>query len=121
MRILGFSEKWDKLNSIEFTTFRFPRKDKDWQVEELVQVVYKPRSKGGGEKLGEALIFNKDYKWVVLWYSGGWGITEEEAMADGFNDRYDMLHWLEKTYGVRHCYEKMNKLTLRYVDKLANT
>jgi len=46
MRILGVSKKWDKLkNEMLFTTFRFPRKDRDWAVEEVVQLVYKPRSK----------------------------------------------------------------------------
>lgn len=114
MRVLGFSQRWQKLSNKEFTTFRFPRKDRDWQEGEIVQVVYKPRSKER-EIFGEARILEMDYKWVVIWYSGEWGITEEEAQLDGFVDRYDMLHWLEKTHGTRHCYEKMNKLTLRWV------
>jgi len=45
VRILGFSKKWTKLNQDEFTTFRLPRKDKDWQLEEVVQVVFHPRHK----------------------------------------------------------------------------
>jgi len=56
MRILGFSKKWAKLNNkLLFTTFRFPRKDKDWEIEEVVQIVYKPRSKER-EPLGIARI-----------------------------------------------------------------
>lgn len=116
MRILGFSKKWDKLNQPEFTTFRFPRKDKDWQVDERVRIVYKPRSKGGGEELGEAIIVGRAIKWVVIWWSGQWGIAEEEAQKDGFRDRYDMKRWLEKAYGIRYAYEPMNKLTLRWVN-----
>ena len=114
MRILGFSKKWDKLNNKEFTTFRFPRKDKDWQIGEGVQVFYKPRSK---EKcfLGLAKIIAVDTRWILSWWSGKWGITEEEAQADGFQDRYDMKHWLDKIYGIRHCYNPMNKLTLRWI------
>jgi len=52
MRIIGFSKMWPKLNKQwyerdlhTFTTFRYPRRDRDWEVEEVVQVVYKPRSK----------------------------------------------------------------------------
>lgn len=62
MRILGFSQKWHKLNNgILFTTFRFPRKDKDWEIEEVVQIVYKPRSKQR-EPLGIARIIRKEPK-----------------------------------------------------------
>ena len=62
MRVLGFSKKWTKLNNpIIFTTFRFPRKDRDWEAEEIVQVVYKPRSKDR-EVLGIARIIRKEKK-----------------------------------------------------------
>lgn len=62
MRILGFNQKGGKLNNnIMFTTFRFPRKDKDWEVEEVVQVVYKPRSPKR-EILGIARIIRKEPK-----------------------------------------------------------
>lgn len=44
MRIISFSRMWDKLQDDEFTTFRFPRKDKDWYKNEKVQVYYKNRS-----------------------------------------------------------------------------
>ena len=46
MRILCFSKKWGKLNKqwfspnlLTFTTFRFPRRDRDWEVEEVVQPI----------------------------------------------------------------------------------
>ena len=62
MRILGFSKKYGKLSKPwyardihTFTTFRYPRRDRDWEVEEIVQVVYKPRSKER-EPLGIARI-----------------------------------------------------------------
>lgn len=77
MRILGFSRKdWinhltskPKLEEDKFTTFRFERRDEDWRVGEQVQVVYKPRRKGGGEVLGVAEIINKERRWV------GWATT----------------------------------------------
>ena len=31
MRIISFSVMWPKLQQPRFTTFRFPRKDKDWE------------------------------------------------------------------------------------------
>ena len=64
MRILGFSEKWAKLLEGTFTTFRLERRDTDWQVGEVVQVVYKPRRKGGGEKLGVAKIVDKARRYL---------------------------------------------------------
>ena len=106
MRVLGFSKKWDKLNDTEFTTFRFPRKDRDWQIGEIVQVVYKPRRKGGGEKLGVALIINKEFVRVK-------NITEDEAIKDGFNNFFEMWLFLKKPDG----YKPMNKLTLRWTQR----
>ncbi len=55
MRIISFTEMWLKLKSPVFTTFRFPRKDKDWQVGEIVQVYFKNRSPDR-KKLGEVEI-----------------------------------------------------------------
>ena len=63
MRILGFSRKWDKLKNDTFTTFRFERRDADWTVGEVVQVVYKPRTKGR-EILGVATIIGKDIRLI---------------------------------------------------------
>ena len=101
MRVLGFSKKWDKLSGIEFTTFRFPRKDRDWSVGEEVQIVFKPRSKER-EQLGTARIISKEFRYPLA-------ITEEEAIKDGFNNALEMWVWLKKPKNDT----PMNKLTLR--------
>ena len=99
MRILGFSKKWPKLykNPDELlTTFRYPRRDKDWQVEEVVQVVYKPRSKER-EPLGIARIIRlqpKDMsKHWCYWPSHSIPntpdmISPSEAEEDGFTGQH---------------------------------
>lgn len=127
MRILGFSRK-DLVNYLtgnpklvedEFTTFRFTRRDKDWAVGELVQAVYKPRRKGGGEFLGSAEITKKEpryIEWKGLRPATG-VLTEFEARADGFIGYHEMAKWLRKLYGLeRLLNEPMNKLTLRWVN-----
>ncbi len=115
MRILGFSEKWYKLSQEEFTTFRFPRRDKDWVEGEVVQVVFKPRSKER-EIFGVAEIISKElrhiFRWTVAGQSGG--LSNAEAVKDGFKDKDDMLRWLNKAHGDRIYQELMNKLTLRW-------
>ena len=45
MRTLSVSTEWLKLMEPEFTTFKLPRKNKDWDVGEIVKVVYKLQSK----------------------------------------------------------------------------
>lgn len=116
MRILGFSIKWPKLEQPEFTTFRFTRRDRDWQVGELVQIVYKPRSKER-EILGIAEIIKKDSRKVFkirkLYHTPL--LTSAEARRDGFNGWADMALWLSKARGNRVHEEPMNKLTLRWV------
>ena len=113
MRILGFSKKWPKLSNLEFTTFRFPRRDRDWAVGECAQIVYKPRSKEQ-ELLGIAEIIDKCEKYITC-YGLSKGVTNEEAKADGFNDRDDMLRWIEKIHGgIPYL---MNKLTLRWLER----
>lgn len=126
MRILGFSKKWPKLQLAEFTTFRFRRRDRDWEVGELVQIVYKPRRKGGGEFLGIAQVLSSETRWVLnaeddeLKYYADYfevkAVTEEEAIADGFKDRADMVAWIGKAHRLRNVLEPMNKLTLRWVN-----
>ena len=59
MRIISFTEKWSKLEQPIFTTFRYPRIDRDWQIGEMVQVFYKNRSPKR-EKLGVAQIIGKE-------------------------------------------------------------
>lgn len=131
MRILGFSRKdWmnyitgkPKLEEDNFTTFRFTRKDKDWSVEEVVQVVIKPRRKGGGEKLGIAEIIKKEPRWVnglrfVLHVNTHIEtVNVGEARADGFASSTEMIMYMRKAYGDRILAEPFNKLTLRWVNE----
>lgn len=126
MRIMGYSKKWDKLQHPEFTTFRFKRKDKDWGLNETVQVVYKPRSKER-EILGIAQIIKKEPKAMALYgdKTGVTHITDEEAIADGFSDTevkhgyFYMWEFLWDYYGgERLLNEPMNKLTLKWIDKI---
>jgi len=136
MRIIGFSKKWGKLNKrwfeqdkYTFTTFRFPRKDKDWEVEELVQVVYKPRSKER-EPLGIARIIRKQEKDLRKKYYGFGDIckdpdviTPSEAYEDGFvamrggGDIEKMLGYLRgsSTYEQYYRVGKVNKLILYWL------
>ena len=108
MRILGFSKRWQKLSNIEFTTFRFPRKDRDWEAGEKVQIVFKPRSKER-EEWGIARINDKEFMRVR-------DITEYEAVWDGFNSAFDMWLWLKRTYGQEiGMNSELNKLTLRWI------
>lgn len=112
MRIISFTKMWDKLKKPEFTTFRFPRKDKDWQEGETVQVYFKNRSPNR-EKLGDAIIVKKEVK---VTGRPNTDITDEEAREDGFSDVRDMEQWLIQTYGIRKvCEESMNKLSLRWI------
>lgn len=106
MRILGFSKKWPKLSQSEFTTFRFPRCDKDWFLGEEVQIVIHPRRKGGGDKLGTAEIIGKESRLGAQ--------NDTEAQADGFIDCRDMERWMIKTYGEAKTFKPMNKLTLKW-------
>lgn len=114
MRILGVKKKWDKLKEPWFTTFRFARKDKDWQVDEIVQVVYKPRSRER-EILGIAEIVGKDQRCF------GQGnmrcIDYPEAEEDGFSGYTAMMNWFYKQYGERIFNEPINKLTVKWIAK----
>jgi len=119
MRILGFSKRWRKLSDPEFTTFRFPRKDKDWRIGEQVQIVYKPRSKER-ELLGVAEITNLYSIRIFpepipdpICPIGA--ITEREAIADGFASLKAMQLWMWDRYKRRVVNEPMNKLTLKWI------
>jgi len=124
MRILGFTEKWPKLKEPLFTTFRFTRRDRDWEVGELVQIVFKPRSKSR-EILGIAQILSSERRWVLnakddkLKHYGDYfavkAVTETEAILDGFENRAGMVVWIRRAHRLRNVLEPMNKLTLRWV------
>ena len=125
MRILGFSRRdWidyetghPKLEEDKFTTFRFKRRDRDYEVGEVVQVVIRPRTPGR-EILGSAMIINKEERRssllrpVLLPEGTPLAITEDEARRDGFPTYHEMRGWLYKTHGKRLYQEPMNKLTL---------
>ncbi len=117
MRIMGFSQKWPKLKQSEFTTFRFSRRDKrDWEVGEVVQVYFKNRTPQR-EKLGEAEIVKKELRKIATAYEQ-YRPTEEEAIADGFANLFEMNTWFRKTYGKRIFEEGINKLTLRWISRV---
>jgi len=121
MRILGFKKHWEKLDKPEFTTFRYPRGDRDWEEGEVVKVVIQPRKKGGGNVLGTAQIIDKVQRELdPIYYAMKPDecpplTTDEEARADGFFDLADMNNWLEDTYGRLDYIPRMNKLTLVWV------
>ena len=108
MRILSLSFKSDKLKQPKFIDFRFHRKDKDWQVGEPVQIVYRTRRKDR-EPLGVAVIVAKESVWMEE-------VTDQEAIADRFpGGKVEMWDWLLKAYGERAKYCRLNKLTLEWV------
>lgn len=137
MRILGFSKKWDKLykresvllDSLLFTTFRYPRRDKDWEVEEVVQVVYKPRAKDR-EPLGIARIIRKQEKDIskrLSWFSNPNypkmpdTITSEEAKEDGFigqhggGDMEAIVNFIKDSKRTKP--DIVNKLILYWIER----
>lgn len=115
MRIMGFSKRWAKLQQPRFTTFRVTRKNKDWFISEIVQIVYKPRSPHR-EILGKAQIINKETR-LVPYGTGNQSsirrITEDEAKADGFVSLFEMKEFLRGKHGDDKLKdEPINKLTL---------
>jgi len=113
LRILSFSKMWDKLKQDTFTTFRFIRKDKDWQKGEVVRVFYKQRSPERKE-LGIAEIIDKEPKKILE------DVTDIEAKEDGFQSISDMAIWMRKRYGNRIEEEPINCLTLKWIKKETN-
>lgn len=110
MRILGFSKKWDKLCKPVHTTFRYPRKDKDWYEDEVVQEVYRTRSKNR-EVLQIATIIRKEPKFLA-------DITHEEAVEDGFINLYAMFEWLGVYHKGKDIFRPINKLTLEIRNRM---
>jgi hypothetical protein len=114
VRILGFSKKWPKLEQKEFTTFRLPRRDRDWEEGEQAQIVYRPRSKDR-EPLGVASITRKETRRFFKGQPGDKELTHREAIADGFISTGDMMLWMVKAHGERVHNEPLNKLTLKWL------
>ena len=108
MRILGFSQKWEKLKQPEFTTFRYQRKDadkgRDWHNGEILKIVYHPRHEH--EYLGIAQVIKKETKQCQM-------ITDEEAITDGFQDVGEMMDFLNPPAPAGM--QIINKLTLRWL------
>ena len=121
MRILPVTEKWPKLKQPRWTTFRLERKDKDWQVGEIVQVVYQPRRKGGGEKLGIAKIVDKETRYLelpaIIKAMNHYQRAVDEAKEDGFNSYDEMWEWLWAHHGKDLFKRLLNKLTLEWVER----
>jgi len=117
MRILGFVTRWKKLDKPFFTTFRYPRKDKDWLVGEKVQIVINPRSK---KKLwlGVAKILSIEKRNIGFKEMEGMkSLTDAEAKNDGFRSKEYMITWMFNLYGERIVNEPMNKLLFKWVER----
>ena len=117
MRILSFNQRSPKLQQDEFSTFRFKRRDIDWAVGEVVQIVFKPWGKER-EILGIAEIVGKEARRIFptrkLCHIPL--LTEREAIRDGFIGWGDFALWLVKAYGHKRVWEEpMNKLLLRWI------
>lgn len=118
MRIMGFSKKWPKLFREEFTTFRLPRKDRDWEVGEQVEVVIKPRSKTREpmmiaeiNEMEPVSIAVSDFRYRMP--------TLAEIQADGFENLAEMRQWVSQAHNIpQYCIPSMNKITLRRVNWL---
>jgi hypothetical protein len=106
---------WPKLQQYGFTTFRFPRKDKDWAEGEVVRIVYHPRSKDR-KILGIAKILTKEQRVLMGKRFGVPQVTPSEAIADGFNGLSGMLGWIAKTYREIPL-KPINKLTLIWEER----
>ncbi len=116
MRIISFSKHWPKLQQSAFTTFRYPRGDKDWQVGERVQVYYRNRSPKR-EFLGIAVIVEKGKRELDSDFADiAPVITEKEARDDGFTSVGQMQAFMEHQYGLDYI-SLFNKLTLRWEAK----
>jgi hypothetical protein len=114
MRILPITQKWPKLKKPRWTTFRLRRRDRDWEVGEIVQVVLHPRSKGR-VVLGIAKIVSKELRHFWCSSSEGELIGVNEAMEDGFDNILAMRLWMIKVHGRRAETEPLNKLTLEWL------
>ena len=121
MRILGFSKvDWrnyitgqdSKMLQPEFTTWRWPRKDKDWGIGEVVSAVVRPRSPHR-LILGEAVI-------VTIEGKDKYAITDDEARADGFDYGWKLTSYLDRERYARKIDYATNvhKITLRWLSWL---
>ena len=120
MRIISFSKNWvnyitgkPKLDEPEFTTFRAPRKDRDWEVGERVQVFFKNRTPQR-KFLGIAEIMGKKAKDLDAYCNAETSISILEAQEDGFISLEGMAEAFKKMHGGKTAF---NKLTLKWIER----
>jgi hypothetical protein len=117
MRIMSFAKRWEKLKKKTFSTFRYPRKDKDWSEGETVQVFLLNRSPHR-VFLGTAEIVSKNPRYLVNTNeplpSNRGIVTQKEAQADGFENPGEMEKFMIQYYGKDYSPE-FNKLMLKWI------
>lgn len=121
MRIISFEEYWPKLHDARFTTFRFTRRDRDWEQGEQVQVVVNTRSKNR-QPLGIAKISDKipGYAFpqdIEFCSFPCHAIELREAIVDGFENRRSMHDHFVVRYGKKLLEEPLNKLVLMWIER----
>jgi hypothetical protein len=95
MRNMSFAKLWDKLKNPVFTTFRYPRKDRDWSAGERVSVFIKNRSPSR-VFCGIAEIVRKDKRTLKAGSGPGLpaaAISPKEAVEDGFQGIISMQNF----------------------------
>jgi len=132
MREMWVKEKWRRADDeVLFSNYQFPRKDRDWNLEEVVRIVYNPITKDR-TVMGIARIIRiqpKDLKrtWQFYPYPNYPNtpdmITPTDAEEDGFTgmhgggDTKKMESYYRKKYGWSRCErEPINKITLYWID-----
>ena len=120
MRELGVSVMWPKLKQDEWTTFRPPRKDRDWQVGEMVRIVFHPRGRDR-KVLGTAQITGKSLRILmpgeIARQAGISPISHAEAQEDGFAGVAEMGQWMRERYGSESLYKPMNRLAIWWQER----
>lgn len=121
MRVLGFAEYHPKLRLHTFTTFRYPRSDRDWEHLEFVQIVLKPRTKDrvpiGIAKISakiEGYVFPQEKPFIDFPCHL---IRPSEALCDGFSNLREMHDYFVDMHGKRLLEEPLNKLVLSYIER----
>ena len=121
MRIISFTEYWvnlvlnvPKLETDQFSTWRFTRRDKDYFVGEKLQVWFRQRSPKrkflfNAEVVSKTprQLFDKNETLNISW---------AEAKVDGFESPEIMFHFLVKAHGEQRVKtEPINILFLRKI------
>lgn len=112
MRIISFTEMWPKLQASQFTTWRFPRRDRDYITGEQLQAWYRQRSPKR-QFLFNVEVVSKWSKWLID--ANGLHIRPDEALVDGFDSPEQMFEFLKKAHGKRVYNEPINVLLLRKI------